>query len=84
MRELVFILLFALMANYGWGQTDIPNTPAGRALQAWLDAANSGRTAKIEAFVRYIDPTQTQPQGFRPATSPCALPGDLVMWMSLQ
>lgn len=58
-RELVFAFLLALMAHYGWGQTDIPNTPAGRALQAWLDAVNSGRTAKIEAYVRFIDPTQT-------------------------
>ena len=59
MRELVFALLLALMAHYGWGQTDTPDTPAGRALQAWLDAVNSGRTAKIEAYVRYIDRTQT-------------------------
>jgi hypothetical protein len=59
MREIVFVLLLALMAHYAWGQTDTPNTPAGRALQAWLNAVNSGKTAKIEAYVRYIDPTQT-------------------------
>ena len=28
----------------------IPNTPAGHALGAWLDAFNSGDRARIEAF----------------------------------
>ena len=34
------------------GQTPIPNTPAGRALRAWLDAYNSGDSARAAAFLR--------------------------------
>jgi hypothetical protein len=39
------------MAVYASGQTTVPNTPAGRTLQAWLDAFNSGDRAKIEAYI---------------------------------
>ncbi|HTW47785.1 MAG TPA: S41 family peptidase [Acidobacteriaceae bacterium] len=39
-------------------QTAIPDTPAGHTLQAWLDAFNSGDRAKIENYVKTIDPTQ--------------------------
>lgn len=34
----------------------IPGTPAGRALKAWLDAFNSGDTAKLSAYVRQYEP----------------------------
>ena len=34
------------------GQTAIPQTPAGNALRAWLDAYNSGDSARAEAFLR--------------------------------
>lgn len=34
------------------GQTPIPNTPAGRALGAWLDAYNRGDSAGAAAFLR--------------------------------
>lgn len=39
-------------------QPGIPGTAAGRTLQAWLDAFNSGDRAKIEAYVKTIDPSQ--------------------------
>ncbi len=40
-------------------QTTIPDTPAGKALRAWLDAFNSGDPAKIEQFEKTFDPTKT-------------------------
>jgi retinol-binding protein 3 len=36
----------------------IPDTPAGHTLQAWLDAFNSGDRAKIENYVKTIEPTE--------------------------
>src|SRR5580765_740883 len=50
--------LFAVvvcLAICGYGQTTIPDTQAGRTLQAWLDAFNSGDRAKVEAYVKTID-----------------------------
>jgi hypothetical protein len=35
----------------------IPDTPAGHALQAWLDAFNSGDRAKIQAYSEKYDPS---------------------------
>src|SRR5437773_1009244 len=35
-----------------FGQTAIPNTPAGRVLRAWLDAYNSGDSARVAKFFR--------------------------------
>jgi hypothetical protein len=40
-------------------QVSVPDTPAGRTLQAWLDAFNSGDRAKIERYVATIDHTQS-------------------------
>ena len=34
------------------GQTAIPDTPAGSALRAWLDAYNHGDSASVAAFLR--------------------------------
>ena len=39
-------------------QPAIPGTPAGRTLQAWLDAFNSGDRTKIKNYVKTIDPSQ--------------------------
>lgn len=33
------------------GQATIPDTPAGQALRAWLDAYNSGDSARVAAFL---------------------------------
>lgn len=52
-------VLFGLLLvclGHGFGQTMIPDTPAGKVLQAWLDAFNSGDRAKIDAYVKTFDP----------------------------
>jgi hypothetical protein len=36
--------------------TEIPKTPAGEALRAWLDAFNSGDTALLSAYQRRFEP----------------------------
>src|ERR1700730_13303820 len=55
-RSLVLVCLGAgcLMA-----QTSVPDTPAGRTLQAWLDAFNSVDRAKVETYVKTVDQKQT-------------------------
>src|SRR5438876_5792567 len=35
-----------------FGQTAIPNTPAGKVLRAWVDAYNSGDSARVAMFFR--------------------------------
>ena len=48
----------------------IPDTPAGHALQAWLDAFNSGDRARIQAYLAKYEPTK-EPEaylGFREQT----------------
>jgi len=37
----------------------VPDTPAAHTLQAWLDAFNSSDRAKVEAYVKTLDPTQS-------------------------
>jgi hypothetical protein len=37
----------------------IPDTPAGHALQAWLDVFNSGDRPRIQAYIAKYDPTDT-------------------------
>jgi hypothetical protein len=39
--------------------TAIPKTPAGEALRAWLDAFNSGDTARLDAYRRRFEPDMT-------------------------
>jgi retinol-binding protein 3 len=39
--------------------TTIPKTPAGDAFRAWLDAFNSGDTARLEAYRRRFEPDMT-------------------------
>jgi hypothetical protein len=55
-------LLFGWLSaclGIGSAQVTVPETPAGHVLQAWLDAFNSSDRAKVEAYVKSIDPTQT-------------------------
>jgi hypothetical protein len=54
-----FTFVLLLTAFGCWGQVGIPKTPAGNALQAWLDAINSGEVAKVSAYVKSTDSTQT-------------------------
>jgi hypothetical protein len=53
-----FVLFIASVA-LGLGQVSIPDTPAGRTLRSWMDAFNSGDRAKIEAYVKTINPSQS-------------------------
>ncbi len=52
LRALTFGLTLSLTPATLLGQTAIPNTPAGSALRAWLDAYNSGDSARAAAFLR--------------------------------
>jgi retinol-binding protein 3 len=54
-----FVLIVLLCVGCGRGQVQIPATPAGQTLQAWLDAFNSGDRAKIESYIKTTDSTQT-------------------------
>ena len=53
------LLLALLCATSAFAQTPIPDTAAGRALSAWLDAFNSNDQAKIDAYIKNFDPTET-------------------------
>ncbi len=61
MRSLLRCLLpLLLLASCACAQQPaIPDTPAGHTLQAWLDAFNSGDRARIEAYVKTVDPSKT-------------------------
>ncbi len=62
MRRAMFwwlVLIVLLCVGCGVGQVQIPATPAGQTLQAWLDAFNGGDRAKIENYIKTMDPTQT-------------------------
>jgi hypothetical protein len=48
-----------LFAAVGHAQSTIPDTPAGKALHAWLDAFNSDDRAKIEAYVEAFESQQS-------------------------
>lgn len=61
LRRLVFLLFLAPSAV--WAQAPaIPDTPAGHALQAWLDTFNSGDRAKIQAYREKYDPNVSAEQ----------------------
>jgi hypothetical protein len=57
LRKLFLLLLVS--AGAGFAQTAIPDTLAGHALAAWLDAFNSGDRTKIEAYVQKFDPNNS-------------------------
>ena len=49
---LFYVTSILTLTAPAYAQTALPNTPAGRALRAWLDAYNSGDSARAEAFLR--------------------------------
>ena len=53
------LLLVLLFVTAGFGQTNIPDTPAGEALRMWLDAFNSADRARLEAYVKNVQPTES-------------------------
>jgi retinol-binding protein 3 len=54
----LFTLLF-MGVGCGPAQVAIPDVPAGHTLQAWLAAFNSGDRARVEAYVKTVDPSQS-------------------------
>ncbi|HEY6373993.1 MAG TPA: S41 family peptidase [Edaphobacter sp.] len=52
-------MVLLISAGCGLAQATIPDTPAGHTLQAWLDAFNSADRAKIETYVKTIDPSNS-------------------------
>src|ERR1700733_3144550 len=59
--KLLSRLLALLLVGVGCGlaQVTVPDTPAGHTLQAWLDAFNSGDSARIEMYVNTMDRSQS-------------------------
>ena len=55
-RLVVFLIVFV---GTGRAQVNVPDTPAGRTLQAWLDAFNSADHSKIETYIKTIDHKQS-------------------------
>ena len=55
----LLMIACALMVGYATpalAQNQIPDTPAGHALQAWLDAFNSGDRARMDDFLKSYAP----------------------------
>ena len=59
LKSIVYGMLLLVAVSSGLAQTTIPDTPAGHTLRAWLDAFNSGDRAKIETYVKTVDPSQS-------------------------
>ena len=56
---LVRLVLLVLVCICAWCEAPaIPDTPAGKVLQAWLDAFNSGERARIEAYLKKYEPAK--------------------------
>ena len=55
-RRLQVILFVFVCAGTALAQTTVPDTAAGHALSAWLEAFNSGDRAKIDAFLKSYAP----------------------------
>jgi hypothetical protein len=59
-KEALKMFTFLLLAvSCAVAQVSVPDTPAGRTVQAWLDAFNSGDRAKIKRYVDTIDHTHS-------------------------
>ena len=56
LRTAMFLLVVVTACP---AQVSVPDTPAGRTLQAWLDTFNSADRAKIETYVKTIDHNQS-------------------------
>ena len=59
--RLKVILFLCTCAASALGQATIPDTPAGQALSAWLEAFNSGDRARIDVFLKSHAPNQCPP-----------------------
>jgi len=61
MKHLLAAIFAALLGlTFSQAQTPaIPDTPAGRTLQAWLDAFNSGDRGRLEDYLRKYEPEKS-------------------------
>src|SRR5215469_4301294 len=57
MQHRLVPILFVVSACAFSQPPTLPDTPAGRALEAWLDAFNSGDRARIQAYHSKYEPT---------------------------
>jgi hypothetical protein len=55
-------LIFTFAIGCACAQVQIPNTPAGLTLRAWLEAFHSGDHARMEAFLQKYGPRFTGSQ----------------------
>jgi retinol-binding protein 3 len=53
------MVLLLLTCSQGAQTPAIPDTPAGRALQAWLDAFNSGDRGRIQEYLAKYEPERS-------------------------
>src|ERR1700756_940984 len=53
------LILFACLATAQPQGVNIPDTPAGHTLKAWLDAFNSGDRATEEKYLKTYDPERS-------------------------
>src|SRR5271154_1857841 len=63
-------LLVVFGLTSGWAQPAIPDTPAGRAFSAWLEAFNSGDRARMDGYYSKYEPGKSvdNMMSFRDAT----------------
>ena len=66
----LFVALHCLTCSLAAQTPAIPDTPAGRALQAWLDAFNSSDRGRLEAYITKHEPAKSVDSelGFRNQT----------------
>src|SRR5215475_11101375 len=55
----LFVALLCLTFSLAAQTPTIPDTPAGRTLQAWLDAFNSGDRGRLEAYITKYEPAKS-------------------------
>ncbi|HKQ78133.1 MAG TPA: S41 family peptidase [Blastocatellia bacterium] len=55
----LFVALLCLTFSLAAQTPAIPDTPAGRTLQAWLDAFNSGDRGRLEAYLTKYEPAKS-------------------------
>jgi hypothetical protein len=55
----ILLILFACLATAQPQGANIPDTPAGHTLKAWLDAFNSGDRATEEKYLKTYDPERS-------------------------
>jgi hypothetical protein len=56
LRVLLLAALLAVLPAMSVADVSVPNTPAGRALGAWLDSFNSSDRTRVETFIKTYAP----------------------------